>query len=121
MLALLAVAPGGVHRIVIRLWRWLTCGRGLHRSRVHVGFLLDGPPAWPGFDRPCSRQRRVRNHPSGRPSYGGANRSSNIKREIGLTVIQPSRCLMCDGVAEDVANLTTLFPVCRCGPLISSL
>lgn len=67
------------------------------------------------------RHLNARNHPSGRPSYGGANRSSNVKREIHRHVITVDRCVMCGGVTPDVLKLTTLFPVCRCGPLISSL
>ena len=67
------------------------------------------------------RHVRARYHPSGRPSRGGANRSSNVKREVRLRVTRFEQCLECGGVTEDVMKLTTLFPVCRCGPLLSTL
>lgn len=56
------------------------------------------------------RHLEVRNHPSGRPSYGGANRSSNIKREINLTVTRFTPCSVCGGVTFT----TTLLPHCNC-------
>lgn len=52
--------------------------------------------------------------PSGRPSRGGANRSSDIKREVRLRVTHVTLCGTCGGVTPEVAALTSLFPLCVC-------
>lgn len=60
------------------------------------------------------RHITVRRHSSGRPSFGGANRSSNIKREIGLHVTRITPCVTCGGVTAEVAELTSLYTRCIC-------
>lgn len=56
----------------------------------------------------------IRKYPSGRISRGGANRSSNIKREVGLKVRSVELCVVCGGVSKEIANLTSLFSECTC-------
>lgn len=53
-------------------------------------------------------------YPSGRPSKGGANRSSNIKREINRTTMTVERCPTCRGLTAYYASLTALWPSCSC-------
>jgi hypothetical protein len=61
-------------------------------------------------------RRHVRaRYPSGRPSHGGANRSSNLRREIRKYTLTVELCLVCGGVTPDVMQLTQLFPACACG------
>jgi hypothetical protein len=62
------------------------------------------------------RHVTARRYSSGRPSYGGANRSSNIRREIGLRVTTVTLCVTCGGVTAEIAALTSLFPLCSCRP-----
>lgn len=64
---------------------------------------------------PQETHRHVRaRYPSGRPSHGGANRSSDIRREIGLHVTHVTLCTACGGVTPEVFALTALFPLCSC-------
>lgn len=56
----------------------------------------------------------IRKYPSGRGSRGGANRSSNIKREVRLKVRSVELCAACGGVSKEIAALTNLFPECIC-------
>jgi hypothetical protein len=65
------------------------------------------------------RHVKAMRYPSGRWSRGGANRSANLKREIGVRTIAVTLCVFCGGVTEDVMRLTSLFPLCRCDPLLN--
>lgn len=62
------------------------------------------------------RHIKVMRYPSGRWSHGGANRSSNIKREIHKKTTAVTLCLLCGGVTPEIYSLTQLFPLCECGP-----
>jgi len=57
---------------------------------------------------------RTGSYPSGRPSRGGANRSSNIKRSIGNTTRKVALCGVCGGVSAEIALLTSLWQQCCC-------
>lgn len=54
---------------------------------------------------------RTGRYPSGRPSRGGANRSSNIKRVIAISTRKVNPCPACGGVSPDVRLLTEVWPV----------
>lgn len=62
------------------------------------------------------RHVQAMRYPSGRWSHGGANRSSNIKREIRNKTTAVTLCLLCGGVTPEIYSLTQLFPLCECGP-----
>ena len=55
-------------------------------------------------------------YPSGRPSKGGANRSSNTPRERGVSVRRVHPCMTCGGVPTEVTVLTGLWEKCSCQP-----
>jgi len=61
------------------------------------------------------RHVKAMRYPSGRWSHGGANRSSNIKREVHKKTTTVTLCLLCGGVTREIYALTQLFPLCECG------
>lgn len=60
------------------------------------------------------RHLRALRYPSGRWSQGGANRSSNTRREVAKKTIAVTLCVTCGGAPFEVAILTSLFPYCTC-------
>jgi hypothetical protein len=61
------------------------------------------------------KRHRAAYFPSGRHSHGGANRSSNLRRERAVRIIHVDTCPACGGVTPDVTQLTSLFALCACG------
>lgn len=48
-------------------------------------------------------------YPTGRPSKGGANRSSNTRRVIRETIRKVTICPSCGGVDPEVTELTEMW------------